>query len=168
MLTNDIRSRLQLAYQSVKTILASSVFRNPILVVRNREQQLDETSMRLADSVKGLVSTAWQALHSYYEQVVRIEPHRLLAKRTVELKDLQNRTNAAMREIISRGRMRFTAQANRLAGLNPKSVLRRGYSITRNKATGTLVKTADDIQIGDSMITELANENFIESKVKKK
>jgi len=168
MLTNDIRSQLQLADQSVKTILASSVFRNPLLVVRNREQQLDETGMRLADSVKGLVSTARQALHSYYEQVVRIEPHRLLAKRTVELKDLQSRTNAAMREIISRGRMQLLSQDNRLAGLNPKSVLRRGYSITRNRATGTLVKTVDDIQVGDSMATELAGENLIESKVTRK
>jgi len=107
-------------------------------------------------------------LHSYYEQVVRIEPHRLLAKRTVELNDLQSRTKAAMKEIVNRGYIGLTAQTNRLAGLNPKSVLHRGYSITRNKATGLLVRAVSDIQIGDSMITELAEENLIESKVTRK
>jgi exodeoxyribonuclease VII large subunit len=64
--------------------------------------------------------------------------------------------------------MQLTAQANRLAGLNPKSVLQRGYSITTNKQTGLLVKTSEDVRIGDYLITELVNENLIESEVKKK
>jgi exodeoxyribonuclease VII large subunit len=41
-LTNRIKGRLELAQQSVRTILASSVFKNPLLAVRNSEQQLDE------------------------------------------------------------------------------------------------------------------------------
>ena len=64
--------------------------------------------------------------------------------------------------------MRLTAQANRLAGLNPKSVLQRGYSITTSKKTGLLVKTLEDVRIGDYLITELTDENLIESKVTKK
>jgi exonuclease VII large subunit len=64
--------------------------------------------------------------------------------------------------------MQLTAQANRLAGLNPKSVLQRGYSITRSRRTSLLVRTVQDVQIADLLITELANENLIESQVTKK
>jgi exonuclease VII large subunit len=64
--------------------------------------------------------------------------------------------------------MQLTSQKNRLAGLNPKSVLQRGYSITTSKKTGLLVKNLADVQIEDSIITELAGENLIESKVTKK
>ena len=64
--------------------------------------------------------------------------------------------------------MLLTAQENRLEGLNPKSVLKRGYSITTNKKTGLLMKTVDDVRLGEHLITELADENLIESKVTKK
>jgi len=76
--------------------------------------------------------------------------------------------NAAVKVIINSCRMQLTAQANHLAGLNPKSVLQRGYSIATNKKTGLLIRSLDDIQVGDFLITELANENLIESKVTKK
>jgi exodeoxyribonuclease VII large subunit len=64
--------------------------------------------------------------------------------------------------------MLLTAQENRLEGLNPKSVLKRGYSITTNKKTGLLVKTVDDVRLGEDLITELADQNLIESKITKK
>ena len=70
--------------------------------------------------------------------------------------------------IINNCRMQLTAQANRLTALNPKSVLHRGYSITTSKHTGMVVKTPDDVRIGDCLITELASENLIESQVTKK
>jgi exonuclease VII large subunit len=73
-----------------------------------------------------------------------------------------------MKSIVHNCRIRLTAQDNRLAGLNPKSVLQRGYSITTSKKTGLLVKKADDVRLGDLLITELARENLIESKVTKK
>jgi exodeoxyribonuclease VII large subunit len=61
--------------------------------------------------------------------------------------------------------MQLTASANRLAALNPKSVLERGYSITTNKKTGLLIRKLEDIQVGDLMTTELAEEKRVESKV---
>jgi exonuclease VII large subunit len=64
--------------------------------------------------------------------------------------------------------MQLTAQMNRLAALNPKSVLQRGYTITTNRKTGLLVRSPQDVQIADYIITELAEENLIESKVTKK
>jgi exonuclease VII large subunit len=61
--------------------------------------------------------------------------------------------------------LRLTAAENRLAGLNPKAVLNRGYSITSNKRTGKVVRGSGDVKVGDLMVTELADEERIESKV---
>ncbi len=76
--------------------------------------------------------------------------------------------NIATNAIVNNRRMQLTAQANRLTALNPKSVLQRGYSITTNKKTGLLVRTTEDVRPRDRLITELADENFIESKVMKR
>jgi exodeoxyribonuclease VII large subunit len=84
------------------------------------------------------------------------------------MNDYQHRVDKRICAIINNCQMLLTAQENRLEGLNPKSVLKRGYSITTNKKTGMLVKTIDDVQLGEHLITELTDENLIESKVTKK
>jgi len=138
------------------------------LLVHNAEQLSDELWMRLAGSVKQALSESRARLYAIDEQIRKIEPHRLLGKKNVDLNNLKNRTVTAIKAIINKGRNQLTAMANRLAALNPKSVLKRGYSITTNKKTGLLVRNLKDVRIADYIITELAGENLIESKVTKK
>jgi exodeoxyribonuclease VII large subunit len=167
-LGSKARAILELCDGNLQTILASAVFRNPLLPVHNAEQQLDELGSGLMDSIKELLAEARAKLHAAYEQIVKIEPHRLLGRKIVDLNNLKNRASIAIKTIIDNRRIQLTAQDNRLAGLNPKSVLQRGYSITTSKKTGLLVRKPEDIQVGDYLITELADENLIESKVTKK
>ncbi len=167
-LVSKTRWKLEFCQQGLARVLASAVFRNPLLAVRNREQQLDELAARLNSSARELIAAARARLSGDYEKIVSIEPHRLLGKKTVELNELKNRIDNATRAVINRCRMRLTSQTGRLAGLNPKSVLQRGYSITTNKRSGALIRNLDDVQRGDLLATELADENLIESKVTKK
>ena len=152
----------QLGYISER--LASRV----TLLIRNAQQQIDDFFVRLAGSVKQFLADARSGLYAIDEQIRKIEPHRLLGRKAVELNDWQNLANSGIKSIINGCRMRLTASMNRLAGLNPKSVLQRGYSITSNKKTGLLVRNLDDVQIEDFLITELAGEKLIESKVTNK
>ncbi len=167
-LAGQTQARVQLAKQHLETVLARAVFRNPLLLVQNVEQQLDELVVELVSVMRDLLAHAQRKLSISYEQVIRIEPHRLLGKKTLDLNNLQNRTNAGINKIFSNLRLQLTAVTNRLEGLNPKSVLHRGYSITTNKKTGLLIRTSEDIQVGNYLMTELANENLIESEVTNK
>jgi exodeoxyribonuclease VII large subunit len=86
----------------------------------------------------------------------------------IDINELRSRANAALSALLARAAMQITAHENRLAGLNPRAVLKRGYSITTLKEKGTVVKTPADVQLGDTLVTELVEENLIESKVIKK
>ena len=164
-LGGSIRSRFGLCCEYLQTILASAVFRNPLLSVLNREQYLDDLAWDLGDAMRRVFFQAQKQVQDSYEQVARIEPHRLLGRMMVELNELRGRSLAAVTRVLNRKDLQITAQENRLAGLNPKSVLNRGYSITINKRTGQVVRTAGDVQVSDLLVTELAGENRIESKV---
>jgi exodeoxyribonuclease VII large subunit len=166
-LKNQLVARLKHADQDLRIILANAIFRNPLSLVRNAEQQVDELATDLVESVKTLLSEAREKLSISYERMIRIEPHRLLGRKTVELNNWQNRANTGISAMMSRCQIQLTAQANRLAALNPKSVLHRGYSITTHKKTGLLVRASKDVCPGDELITELADENLIESQVTK-
>jgi exodeoxyribonuclease VII large subunit len=167
-LASQTRARLKIAEHQLEVILANAVFRNPLVLVQNSRQQLDDLSADLEEFIKALLTEAHRELSAAYEQIIRIEPHRLLGYKTIELNNWQNLANVGIRDAVNNCRMQLTAQENRLSALNPRSVLQRGYSITTNKQTGLLVRTSGDVSIGDFLITELANENLIESEVKKK
>ena len=166
-LAGQVKSGVRLARHNLETILARSFFRNPLLLVRNAEQQSDELAVELISSMQRLMVDARRGLSEAYEKVVGIEPHRLLGKKTLDLNNMLSRANTGINKIVYNLSMQLTAAANRLEGLNPKAVLERGYSITTNKKTGLLIRTTGDIQVGDYMTTELAGENLIESKVTK-
>ncbi len=189
-LRGDIQAKVKLAEQNLETFLAGVVFRNPLFLVRTAEQQLDDLEAELAYAMRELLIEAQRMVSGSYEQVVRIEPHRLIGRMRVELNSLGNRANlvvgrilsdglmqvggaqsrlAAAREVIINARqIELTAAENRLAGLNPRAVLKRGYSITTNKKTGRVVRRLQDVELGDLMATELDGENLIESKVTKR
>jgi exodeoxyribonuclease VII large subunit len=137
-------------------------------MVHSSQQQSDELCFRLQSSVKHLLANTCNILYVIAEQIRKIEPHRLLAKKSLDLNNLQNQAKAALKAIINNSKIQLTARKNRLAALNPKSILQRGYSITTNKKTGSLVRRLEDVQIGDQLNTELADENYIESRVTKK
>ena len=212
-LTAGVQGRLDLGREYLRTILASAVFRNPLLPVLERAQQLDEAAWGLADATKVVLTRAQTLLHTYQEQVGRIEPHRLLGRwgvslgdmytrmrmamyrlvndrcsrlaaveeriartspeRTVErmavrLSELESRSLAAVRQRLHDDEIAITAMENRLAGLNPKSILHRGYSITRHRRTGEVVRDADQLGPDDVLVTELADRQFVESRVTEK
>ncbi len=166
-LRGDINSRLDLAQSRLETICASAAFKNPILQVRNRQQQLDEIGGNLEDLIKNIVADGKEKIQRIYEQIIRIEPHRLLGRKTIEINDFKSRANSAISALLARAGLSLAAMENRLTALNPRAVLERGYSITTIKETGTVLKNAGQVQMGDTIVTELA-ENLIESKVTKK
>jgi exodeoxyribonuclease VII large subunit len=163
-LTGSIRGRFGLCREYLQTILASAAFRNPLLAVLNREQYLDDLTWSLGDAVRTRLIDARRRVQDYQDQVAKIEPHRLLGRMTVELNELKGRSLAAMTKVLSRRELEITARENRLAALNPKSVLNRGYSITVNRTRGSLVRSLDDVEIGDHLVTELADRSFVESR----
>ncbi len=188
IMRRDITANLELARTQLETILASRVFRDPRSIVYHAEEQVDEMSMRMAEAMRGILAHANGLLTRFYEQVVRIEPHRLMGNRLLELNQLESRVGvgmqrmlngwqvgltadvtrlqSAMKAVVNRSNVCLTAVSNRLEALNPRSVLHRGYSITMNKRSGRVVRALADVAVGDMLVTELAGDERIESEIK--
>jgi len=161
-------STLKLSAQKLETILADKMFRNPLTIIQNREQMLDELQSSLAESAKSLMLNIRKILQSYFEQILKIEPHRILADRKISLNNINSRINERVGKVFTGLKIRFETQAAKLSACNPKSILNRGYSITKDAVTGKVVTSTAQVNIGDLLITELKNENLVESKVVKK
>jgi exodeoxyribonuclease VII large subunit len=187
-LRTGVSAELAMASQRLKTVLASTVFRNPRLAASLGWQRLDEVAVRLGSVMKGLLAAKREHTSAIQERISRIEPRRVIADRMLQLVNAANSmagalrrragtaaigiarcessVSAAVRRRLSDLQLSLAARENRLAALDPRSVLTRGYSITRNKQTGKVVTAAADVRPGEFLLTELADRNLIESQVK--
>jgi exodeoxyribonuclease VII large subunit len=140
-------------------------FKRPAALLQNKQQQVDEITQRLYTRMTDRIHWRLRQLSQYYEQVGRLEPHRLLGKQVQRLDRLCASMQSVVKERMHSRTMQLENIAHRLAGLNPRSVLNRGYSMTLQVKNGRLVRRAQDVQVGDRLITELAEDQRIESQV---
>jgi exodeoxyribonuclease VII large subunit len=161
-------NQLEVCKGKLERVLASAVFRNPLWVLNGPMQRLDETAGQLNDCLRRLLEAARRRIEAAREKLLLVEPHRLMGQRAVELGRCESGVTAAIKSVFAKKQLQITALENRLSGLNPKSVLNRGYSITVNKGSGKVVSSVSDVEIGDVLVTELADKHKIESEIKKK
>lgn len=148
-------------------ILASSVFRTPYGPVRIAAQRLDEQADALADAMAERLRRLSRRLDTAAAMVARIEPGRVIAEQRLLLHSLEARGQGAMRTILSKKLLQLTAVDNRVQVLNPRAVLSRGYSLTLNRRTGQVITDMAQVAVGDTVVTELAENRRFESEVTK-
>ncbi|HOL30705.1 MAG TPA: exodeoxyribonuclease VII large subunit [Anaerohalosphaeraceae bacterium] len=155
-LQNTIRSQVQNSRNLLAAVLASRVFRLPLGPVQIAAQRIDELANRLMHSVQRHLAYRKDQLERMRAMVQRIEPIRLLAKNQLAIQTLEGHSRTAMLQILNKNQLQLAALENRLQALNPRSVLKRGYSITINQRTGCLVTDIKQVLINDPLTTELA------------
>jgi exodeoxyribonuclease VII large subunit len=71
------------------------------------------------------------------------------------------RLHRAVRQRWLAARQQVEASAGRLEGLSPLKVLGRGYSLTRREADGAVVRRAEQVQVGERIVTLLEQGRLI-------
>ena len=161
----DLRRQSDYSRQSLNTILASAVFRNPMSIIANASQRLDDIARQASDGARELFDELFDRLDEMQTQVQKIEPHRLIGAKQLELAGLNNRASTAILNAISKNKLQLAASENKLTALNPKSVLNRGYSITINSRTSKVINKSGDVEVDDEIVTEVANSKKFTSRV---
>jgi exodeoxyribonuclease VII large subunit len=106
---------------------------------------------------------AWQNLTT---RLLRVRPAQLLRQRRESLVMNQRRLRESAHVRLRNGRNRSEATEARLRLLGPEQVLSRGYSITMDAATGTVIRQARDVKPGQHLRTRV-KEGEISSRVEK-
>jgi exodeoxyribonuclease VII large subunit len=81
------------------------------------------------------------------------------AERRVD--DLAERLDRTVQQHLARAEERLQAQAARLESLSPLNVLARGYSLTRRLPERQVVRSADQVQPGDLLLTTLRQGDIV-------
>ena len=162
-------------------IITEGVFASRQLVVdltqrmmrAHPRRRLNELLQRLDDLQAGLLrctrqgtkerQVAWQNLAT---RLLRVRPAQLLRQRRESLVVSRRRLHELTQVHLRNWKNRFGATESRLRLLGPEQVLSRGYSITMDAATGTVIRRAKDVKSGQHLRTRV-KEGEISSRAEK-
>ena len=94
-------------------------------------------------------------------------PRRRTEQGQLQVHHFRERLEYGRRLLLARRAEQLAALKKRLRSLNPRSVLARGYSITRRKTSGLILTPQTLPAVGEDLITQLADQLQVESKVNK-
>ncbi len=125
-------------------------------------RRLNESLQRLDDLQTALARSAnsrWRACqldwHTHSQRLLRVKPAQWLARRQQTLRELERRLLEQTQRQFQTWQNRQTHAAARLRLLAPDNVLARGYSITTDAATGTVIRNTAEVKPGQRLKTRL-------------
>jgi exodeoxyribonuclease VII large subunit len=83
-------------------------------------------------------------------------PFDLVHDRSRRLDDLSLQAGASVRRLVREYESRMAMMAGKIESLSPLAVLARGYTITQDAKTGSVIRDASQLRVGQSIITRFA------------
>lgn len=126
------------------------------MVVRDKrelEAALRSFDERLQGSLRRAIERCRLAL---YRHMVDLKERRdFIVRYRMYLDELLSTLTHGLSSILGKKRTAFEALLQRLEDLNPKAIMKRGYSITMRAADGKVITTADQAAKGDGVAIRL-------------
>ena len=126
-------------------------------------RHLEQLNQRNIRAVTALVERNESKILEISNSLVFKEPDRWLADKKIAVDNYLNRIFLSMNRIQQEFEHKYALLVTRLDASSPLNIMSRGYSIAR-KADGTIIKTIDAINIGESIET-VTKDGFILSAV---
>jgi len=132
-----------------------SIFRNPFMMIEQKQQRIDETEQRLQYLLKHSFS-----LHRerFIRMEVKLTPDRLSHKLQLlrsQEKELSLQMNQRLNQKINKAAHQLNLQSRLLGSLNPTGILERGYSIVRNKKG--IISYIDELKTNEKIHIQLSD-----------
>ncbi len=160
-LDREVTGLLRNAALTVDALGRSWALREPRRMVERAAGRLKDLRAALARSLEG----AHRRLQDRLHRLDRLSSGRLLVARLARARQdvmgLRKAMDAAMQRSLRGARAELDRTGPLLESLSPLAVLSRGYSITRTKSDGRILRTANDMAPGDEIVTLLADGEIV-------
>jgi len=153
------RFQLLHAEQELNRLEVSRVEARVTALLHRAAQRVDELAFRLEAAMSAQLRAGRNRAAELGAAVLRHDPREGMAHAREHLNDFRARLERALERRAATAAATLSALDARLHTLSPLAVLDRGYALVMN-AEGTLVRSATQVQAGETVTTRLADGGF--------
>jgi exodeoxyribonuclease VII large subunit len=148
-LMTSMKRRLDREKERLKALNNAYAFKQPEILVRRHEQDLDRLLDRLHFQAKRQVRERWQLYQQSERLLYKHHPEALLKQTKKDITMASSRLKRAMRVLYDSKRGELQPFIKQLNALSPLNVMERGYALPYKE--GALLKTIQGISPGDGI-----------------
>ena len=140
--------------------------KNPLLILREQSQKIDNYELKLKQNMKLNYSNNKQRFNLAISKFRDKSPAALIQENYSKINNIKELIKRAIKLKVSKNISVLREFEKNLDILNPLSILERGYSIIQNKS-GSSIKSISEVESGD-ILTARLNKGFLDIEVKNK
>jgi len=149
-----IRYRLLEFSRHVHELSARRGFRRPLDLLRQQRQRADEMTSRLVLGLRARLEQSRKRFTIAHLRIASFDFRVKIAAFRLRIEKLSAELGVRIERLLRAKRDRWQRLALQLQERGPLKVLERGYAIATD-AAGNLLRSADQVQIGDSVAIQL-------------
>jgi len=157
-----IRISLKDKLQKIKFLKGN--IKNPLLILREQSQKIDNYELKLKQNMKLNYSNNKQRFNLAVSKFREKSPAALIQENYSKINNIKELIKRAIKLKVSKSISALKEFEKNLDILNPLSILERGYSIIQNKS-GSSIKSISEVESGD-ILTARLNKGFLDIEVK--
>lgn len=150
-----VRDRVESEQEHLQRLAARLQRGHPKRRLNERLQHLDDVRESLVRCTRRGLEQQRTRLGNLSDRLARLHPARSLPLRRELLFDLTRRFEEKARHALFARKQQFLVLTERLRLLSPLHVLDRGFSVTRDAATGKVIRDAAKVKPGQKLVTQL-------------
>ena len=140
--------------------------KNPLLILREQSQKIDNYELKLKQNMKLNYSNNKQRFNLAISKFREKSPAASIQENYSKINNIKELIKRAFKLKVSKNISVLREFEKNLDILNPLSILERGYSIIQNKS-GSSIKSISEVESGD-ILTARLNKGFLDIEVKNK
>ena len=163
-LSRYIRISLKDKFQKIQFLKGN--IKNPLLILREQSQKVDNYELKLKQNMKLNYSNNKQRFNLAISKFRDKSPAALIQENYSKINNMKELIKRGIKLKVSKNISALREFEKNLDILNPLSILERGYSIIQNKS-GSSIKSISEVESGD-ILTARLNKGFLDIEVKHK
>ena len=120
-------------------------------------QRTDDMVDRLREMVQQLLTARRERVHGVQRDLSVLNPILAIKQGLATVPQFSKRLEGQMGAILAQHRYRIHATLAQLNTLSPLAILGRGYSILQTVPAGQILHRANDVEVGQEMVAQLAS-----------
>ena len=156
-----LRQRLTHAELRLQHLDARLARQHPAQKLRQQAQRLDELEQRLLRAQRHVQRGHAERLARLEIHLRRLSPTLRVERSHARLVELRRRLQMGMDVRLERLGHRLATNARALNSISPLATLERGYAIVKREKDGALLRSTEELNVGERVTTRLASGEFV-------
>ncbi len=123
-------------------------------------EKINQYIRQIEQAITTRISSLIQSIDHLHARILQFNPQSVIEQKYSRFVDLQKRMSHTIDQLIDHAHLQLQDYLNTIHALNPKAILKRGYSIVYSQLDGQVIQSVKKVQADQKIEVEVADGRY--------